>query len=134
MRSRSETEFVFTSRFRKAVKNFGRSDEITVLSDIAEFQLEWKAGTTDDDLFFIYNFKPYEGVYNRPYELYQIYLGLKRENPIYRAAIMFYREFTKACWVHAFKKERQKEQQEVDLAISRAENYWSIIEEDNHGE
>lgn len=133
MQSRSETEFVFEPKFAKIIKSFGPSDAAMVMADIVNFQIAWKAGTTDDDLFSMYHFKPYEGVY-RPYALYQIYAGLQRKHPIYRAAIMFYHEFTKACWIYAFKKERQKEQREVDLAIKRADSYWTTIEEDNNGE
>ncbi len=132
MQSRSETQFSFEPRFKKVVTNFGPSDAAKIMVDINNFQLEWKAGTTDDDLFSMYKFKPYKRVH-RPYKLYQIYVGPSRKNLSYRAAIMFYEELTKACWIYAFKKEKNNEIQEVELAIKRADNYWNTIERNNHG-
>jgi hypothetical protein len=121
--SRSETKFSVESKFKKAVSDFGSINTASVLNDIASFELAWRKSIADDELPGRYKFKPYKGVH-RPYKLYQIYVG---QNHNYRAVVMFFDGFSSACWIYAFKKERMNERQEVELAKSRAEDYWYMI-------
>lgn len=128
VRLRSETQFLLEPKLKKVVNDFGPGDAAIILNNLSSFEQAWKKSITDDDLPSRYKFKQYKGI-KRPYKLYQIYVGPNRKNLSYRAVIMFYCEFTKACWIYIFKKERMSERQEVDLAIMRAESYWSTVQE-----
>ncbi len=124
--SRSETIFLVESRFQKEIRGFGPDAAAKIMNDIRDFQNAWYRGVTDDELYTLYNFKPYKGVH-RPYRLYQIYVGPNRRNLSYRAVVMFYYDGQRACWIYAFKKQRQSEPDEVNLAIARADVYWESI-------
>lgn len=75
----------------------------------------------DSDLPAGYNFKQYKTP-NEPYRLCQIYLGRD-----YRAVVMFPHGRSEAYWIHVFKKEGQREPQEIELAKSRAKANWNAI-------
>jgi hypothetical protein len=125
--SRSETIFLVEPRFQKEIRGFGPSVAAKIMGDIRDFQDVWQRGATDDELYALYKFKPYRGVHRR-YRLYQIYVGPNRRNLSYRAVVMFYYDGQRACWINAFKKQRQSEPDEVNLAIVRADAYWDTIE------
>ncbi|HLG61657.1 MAG TPA: hypothetical protein VKY19_06975 [Ktedonosporobacter sp.] len=128
VRLRNENPIFSRTQTQKVVNDFGPGDAAIILNNLNSFEQAWKKSITDDDLPSRYKFKQYKGI-KRPYKLYQIYVGPNRKNLSYRAVIMFYCEFTRACWIYVFKKERMSERQEVELAETRAESYWNIVQE-----
>jgi len=101
------------------------------MTDINNFQLEWKAGTTDDDLFSMYKFKPYKRVH-RPYKTLPDLCGTKPKKPQLSSCYYVLRRISKSMLDICFKKENNNEPQEVELAIKRADSYWSLLERNNN--
>jgi hypothetical protein len=124
--SRRETTFSVEPGFEKAVKSFDTISAAKVLSDIVDFELDWQSGMEYDQLRSRYHFKPLTG-FHRPYKLYEIYVGPKRKHLSYRAAMIFYDGQSNARWMHAFKKEKMNERQDVNLVVERADKFWSAI-------
>jgi hypothetical protein len=130
--SKRDTEFFVEPKFEKAVRDFGPSSAAEVLSNIQDFEFDWRNRMEYDQLFARYNFKPYRGLH-RPYGLFQIRVGPNRKHLSYRAVVMFYDGQSKARWIYAFKKERMSEPQEVKLAVARADECWNAIKGDYDG-
>jgi hypothetical protein len=113
-------------KFNKAVKDFGPSSAARVLADIDDFELDWRNGMEENQLFARYDFKPLKGI-RRPYGLFQLHVGPNRKHLSYRTVVMFYDERSRACWVHAFKKDPKSEAEEINRAVARADEYWNKI-------
>jgi len=63
-----------------------------------------------------------------PYKLWQIYL-----RRTYRAFVFFHKKAPDAYWVALFRKGKQREQQEVEVAKTRARELWNHIKGDKDG-
>jgi len=114
-------------KFQKAVKDFGHVSAAKVLSDIDDFEFDWRHGMEDDQLRASYKFKEPHYEHRPYYRLFQIRVGPNRRNLSYRAIMMFYDKQLRAHWVHAFKKENDNEPQEILLAVMRADECWHKI-------
>lgn len=119
------TKFIKEPKFLKAVESFGHAPAAKVTADVDDFEEDWRMGMEEDQLYSQYNFKPLK--IDRPYKLFQIRVGPNRRNVGYRATLMFYKGQLLARWIHAFKKEAMSEQQEINLAVTRADESWERI-------
>lgn len=90
------TTFHYDAKFKKAVKDFGPSSAADIMATIHDFEVDWKCGMEEDDLFAQYNYKALKHVL-RPYKILQIYTGQNRKNLSYRAELIFYSEQSHAC-------------------------------------
>jgi hypothetical protein len=122
----NNTEFSFEHRCRKEIKKTGIVNAPIIMEDIKGFQNAWRDGVSEGQLYIDFSFKPFKSVH-KPYKLYEIYAGPNRKNLGYRVVIMFYDNRTRACWIYAFKKQKQNDPDEVNLAIRRADEYWDGI-------
>lgn len=129
MQNRSKTTFFVERRFKRIILDFGPDDAAKIMTDSLLFEGFWHKSIVDDDIPPRYKLKVYKSRAHLPYKLYQIYVGPNRKNLGYRVAVTFYNEALNACWIYAFKKEKQNESEEVKKAIKRAESYWSEKEE-----
>ncbi len=120
------TTFDRDPKFNKTVKGFGPSSAAEVFADKDDFEDDWHNGMDEDQLFARYDFKPVQGV-RRLYGLFQLHVGPNRKHLSYRAVLMFYDAQSKACWVHAFKKDPKSQTEEINRAIARADEYWNKI-------
>ncbi len=120
------TTFDRDPKFNKTVKGFGPSSAAEVFAEKDDFEDDWHNGMDEDQLFARYDFKPVQGV-RRPYGLFQVHLGPNRKHLSYRAVLMFCDAQSRACWVHAFKKDPKSQTEEINRAIARADEYWNKI-------
>lgn len=97
---RSHTSFVTTRQFDKAVEGLGMGIAAKVLVHARNFEREWRAGTSNGDLFPGFHFKQLDSSPGQ-YRVCQIYAGSD-----YRLAITFLLGRNHAYWVHAWTKTR----------------------------
>lgn len=126
MNKNRPTTFIKEPKFLKTIESFGHVPYAAIKADLEDFEEDWCRGIEEDQLYAQYNFKPLKEK-ERPYKLFQIYVGPHRKNVGYRATLMFYNNQLLAYWVHAFKKEEMNEKQEIILAFSRADETWERI-------
>ncbi len=124
MDSRSNTTFLFERRCQKVIKKLGPVIASEVMNAIKDFENAWRGGVSENQLYIDFTFKPLRDIV-RPFRLCEIYAGPNRKNLGYRVVIMFHDQQC-ACWVYAFKKQKQNDPDEINLAIARADDHWDI--------
>lgn len=120
--SRSQTTFERTKQFDKSVAGLGPQNEARALATAQQFQREWKASKTNNDLPPGFNFKQLEAKPGQ-YRVCQIYAGSD-----YRLAITFLIGQGRAYWLHAWKKTRMNNRTETELAQARAKSLWDELQ------
>ncbi len=123
MGSRSQTKFDRTFIFDEALGAFSKFNAQIILDHIERFQRAWCASNVDGDLNHRFRFEHYKEVRD-PYRLCQIRIG---PNNNYRAVVMFPDGCFDAHWIYVFKKEGQREPQEMKKAKSIAQEFWKTI-------
>lgn len=119
---RSQTTFSRTKQFDKAVAGLGQQNAAKVLATAQQFQREWKASKTNDDLSPGFNFKQLAAKPGQ-HRVCQIYAGSD-----YRLALTFIIGRGRAYWVHAWKKTRMNNRTETELAQQRAQSLWDGLQ------
>ncbi len=83
------------------------------------FENDYQNSTMDMELRNSYQIEVYV---TNPYKLWQIYL-----RRTYRAFVFFHKKRPEASWVALFRKGKQREQQEIEVAKARARVLWNQI-------
>lgn len=127
MGSRSNFEFRKEKRFDKSVRSLGLVNYPLIIADVSVFEREYRVSNLDEELPTWYDFKHIGGE-RGSYTLRQIRLGPNKD---YRATLMFPNGRPYAYWITAFKKGKQNERQEIELAKSRAKDLWIAIKDND---
>lgn len=85
------------------------------------FESDYRNSTMDMELRNSYQIEVHV---TSPYKLWQIYL-----RRAYRSFVFFRKECPEAYWIALFRKGKQKEQREIEVAKERARKFWIQIKE-----
>ncbi|MGH2496708.1 MAG: hypothetical protein ACRDIV_18560 [Ktedonobacteraceae bacterium] len=127
MGSRSDTRFYKISGFIKAIQDLGVPSAM-ITEHIAKFERAWCESRMDGDVPSRYHFEHYKKVTD-PYRLCHVRVG---PNNNYRAVVMFPDGRANAYWIYVYKKEGNREPQEMELARKRAKQFWETVKETPH--
>jgi hypothetical protein len=121
MAARRKVVFLRERRFDKEVESLGLSNLPVILSDLLAFEHAWnRVVQAIPDRF---RYEEYKGV-KGSYVVIQIYVGPRRS---FRATAAILDDRDEAHWVHAFKKQAQREPEHVALAKTRARDLWDKL-------
>ena len=123
MVARSETVFFRLRSFIKAIDRFDKHVSGSITAHIIHFEMAWCASRHDGELpsgYCVEQDKKGDG----PYQLYQIRVGPGRG---YRTWVMFLDDNSDAYWIYAFKKEKDRQPEDMERARVLAQNYWEQI-------
>ncbi len=85
------------------------------------FEVDFQISTMDMELRNGYQIEVHE---TNPYKLWQIYL-----RRAYRSFVFFRKELPEAYWIALFRKGKQREQREIEIAKERAKMLWKHLQE-----
>jgi hypothetical protein len=120
---RSETVFYQLRSFIKAVGGFDKSVIRMINDHTDKFEIAWCASRHDGELPSGYCVEQDKKV-GGPYKLYQIRVGPRCG---YRAWVMFLDNSPDAYWIYAFKKEKDRQPEDMERARVFAQRYWEQI-------
>ena len=123
MGARSGTVFYQLRSFIKAIGGFDKGVSRIINDHTDKFEIAWCASQHDGELpsgYCVEQDKKVDG----PYQLYQIRVGPRRG---YRAWIMFLDNSPDAYWIYAFKKEKDRQPEDMERARVLAQRYWEQI-------
>jgi len=121
MGPRSQAKFLWERRLNKAIKDFGPDAAGLVASEIASFEGAYKASVVNEDIPRRFQLKPLKGG-RAPYKLWQIYAGAD-----YRVIALFPKGRSDVHWIYAFKKTKDNNRGEIELAERRAKDWWEEV-------
>jgi len=98
---------------------------VSIVRYMNRFESDYQNSTMDLELRNGYQIEVH---LTNPYKLWQIYL-----RRTYRAFVFFHKKAPDAYWVALFRKGKQREQQEVEVAKTRARELWNHIKGDKDG-
>lgn len=119
---RARTIFERTTQFDRSVERLSRDAKAKALAAAQQFQREWHASATDEDITPGFDLKRLDARPGR-YRVLQIRAGYD-----HRLAIVFLVSQDHAYWIHAWKKTRLNNRAETDLAQKRAKTLWDELE------
>jgi len=112
--------------FRTTVPGFERDHEAFDINERAiidrymnRFESDYQNSIIDMDLRSSYNKEVHV---THPYKLWQIYLTRN-----YRAFVLFRKDRPEAYWIALFRKGKQREQKEIEVAKARASEFWNSM-------
>jgi hypothetical protein len=119
---RGHTSFRRTKQFDKDVEKLGKLAKAQILAHAQQFEREWQASKSNDDLSPGFNFKQLDARGGQ-YRVCQVYVGFD-----HRLAVTFLIGRGTAYWVHAWKKTKMNNRTETDLAKQRAKTLWDELQ------
>jgi len=117
--SRSNTTFSTVSGFERDYDALSIDEQASIGQYMNRFENDYQNSTMDMELRNSYQIEVYV---TNPYKLWQIYL-----RRTYRAFVFFHKKRPEASWVALFRKGKQREQQEIEVAKARARVLWNQI-------
>jgi hypothetical protein len=118
--SRKDTTFSTTvPGFERDHSAFDINERAIIDRYINRFESDYQNSITDMDLRGSYNKEVHA---THPYKLWQIYLTRN-----YRAFVLFRKDCLEAYWIALFRKGKQREQKEIEVAKARASEFWNSI-------
>ncbi len=120
MGSRSDTTFSTVPGFERDHDAFSINEQASIDRYMNRFESDYQNSTMDMELRNSYQIEVHV---TSPYKLWQIYL--KRTH---RAFVFFRKEYPDAYWIALFRKGKQREQVEVDVAKERARRFWNQVQ------
>jgi len=129
MGARSGTIFYQLRSFTEVVDGFDKRVSRTINVHIIHFQVAWKASRHDGELPSSCSVEQDKEAVDGPYRLYQIRVGPGRG---YRAWVMFLDDNPDAYWIYAFKKEKDRQPEDMERARTIAQRYWEQIRRENN--
>lgn len=123
---RSETVFEQLTNFVEVVEGFDKRNTKIIVAHIIHFEMAWCNSKHDGELPSGFHAEQDKEEAGGPYQLYQIRVG--PGNPRgYRAWSMFLDGSSNAYWVHAFKKGKGRQPEDMERARVLARRHWEKI-------
>lgn len=110
--SRSDTIFRTVPGFERDHDVFSIDEQASIDRYMNRFESDYQNSTMDMELRNGYQIEVHM---TNPYRLWQIYL-----RRAYRSFVFFRKELPEAYWIALFRKGKQREQQEIEVAKERA--------------
>jgi len=119
--SRSDTTFSTVPGFVRDYDAFSIVEQASIGRYMNRFEVDFQISTMDMELRNGYQIEVHE---TNPYKLWQIYL-----RRAYRSFVFFRKELPEAYWIALFRKGKQREQREIEIAKERAKMLWKHLQE-----
>ena len=130
MGKRSDAVFSTLRSFTEVIDGFDKRVSNLINVHIIHFQVAWRASRHDGELPASCCIEQDKKAVDGPYQLYQIRVGPGRG---YRAWVMFLDNGPDAYWIYAFKKEKDRQPEDMERARTIAQKYWEQIRSGNNG-
>jgi hypothetical protein len=127
--SRNITVFFNLSIFNETVDGLGKSVSIPLTAHIHRFEMAWRNSRHDGDIPSGYHTEQDKEEVSGSYHLYQIRVGPKHG---YRAWVMILDSRPEAYWVHAYKKGKDRQPEDMERARILAQRHWEKIRRGNN--
>ena len=119
---RAQAVFERTRHFDKELEKLGPVNTARVAAAVQQFQREWLASKTDEDISPGFDFKQLS-VSAGQYRLCQI-----EATGGYRATVTFLVRRGQAYWLHVWKKSAMNNRTDIELSKQRAKDLWGDIQ------